>query len=513
MTEAQAPATVNLSLISHTNAGKTTLVRTLLTQDVGEVRDAAHVTDVATGYLMLQAGGDTLMLWDTPGFGDTGRLLKRLKLSGNPVGWFLTQVWDRWRERPLWSSQQAVRNARDHADIILYLVNASEDPGDAGYVGLEMEILGWIGKPVVLLLNQTGPPRPDNQSDEERWSRHLAGHAIVRGALTLDAFARCWVQEGTLLRTVRPLLPPEGQSALERLERAWQEKNLERFRQSMEVLGAQLAEAAADRETVPEQNWQDKVGGAIRTLGKEEPAEARRAVAKMAERLEAGTRRSTEELIRLHGLSGKAAGEVLRRVGRDVATTAPAKEGFAAMLGGLVSGALGGLAADVAAGGLTLGGGMIVGGLLGALGAGGLARGYNLVRGEAEPVVRWSDEFFQCLVRLALLRYLAVAHFGRGRGDYQESEHPDWWQTAVAEVVEKRASEVRAAWERGKSADAAILAAPLQAVLAACAAELLVRFYPEARELFPADEPPPTIAPPTRSPGPDPAPLIFPPYR
>ena len=52
-----------------------------------------------------------------------------------------------------------------------------------------------------------------------------------------------------------------------------------------------------------------------------------------------------------------------------------------------------------------------------------------------EPVVRWSDEFFECLVRLALLRYLAVAHFGRGRGDYQESEHPDFWQEAVAEVV------------------------------------------------------------------------------
>ena len=126
------PTTVNLSVISHTNAGKTTLVRTLLGQDIGEVRDAAHVTDVATGYLMLQTGGDTLMLWDTPGFGDTARLLKRLKLSSNPLGWFLTQVWDRWRERPLWSSQQAVRNARVSADIILYLVNASEDPADAG---------------------------------------------------------------------------------------------------------------------------------------------------------------------------------------------------------------------------------------------------------------------------------------------------------------------------------------------------------------------------------------------
>jgi hypothetical protein len=478
------PNTVNLSVISHTNAGKTTLVRTLLGQDIGEVRDAAHVTDVATGYLMLQSGADTLMLWDTPGFGDTARLLKRLKLSSNPVGWFLTKVWDRWRERPLWSSQQAVRNARDHADIILYLVNASEDPADAGYVALEMEILAWVGKPVLLLLNQVGPPSPDAAAEEERWTRHLRDHVVVRGALTLDAFARCWVQEGTLLRMVGPLLPNEKQPALARLEAAWEDKNLTRFDRAMEVLAAHLAEAAADRETVPEQNWQDKVGGALRSLGGEEPAEARRAVAKLAERLEASTRRSTEDLIRLHNLSGKATAEVLRRIGKDVSTSAPAREGFTAMLGGLVSGALGGLAADVATGGLTLGGGMIVGGVLGAVGAGGLARGYNLARGEAEPAVSWSEEFFQCLVRLALLRYLAVAHFGRGRGDYQESEHPDFWQTAVAETVDRHQAEFRRAWDSARAADSPGAAPALKTALATAAAELLARFYPEASGIF-----------------------------
>jgi hypothetical protein len=113
-------------------------------------------------------------------------------------------------------------------------------------------------------------------------------------------------------------------------------------------------------------------------------------------------------LIRLHGLSGKATGEVLRRIGKDVSTSAPAREGFSAMLGGVLSGALGGLAADVAAGGLTLGGGMIVGGLLGAVGAGSLARGYNLVRGETDPVVRWSEDFFLGLIRLALCATLPL---------------------------------------------------------------------------------------------------------
>ena len=88
--------TVNLSLISHTNAGKTTLARTLLGNDVGEVRDAAHVTEVAEAYPMLDgAHGERLLLWDTPGFGDTARLVSRLRISGNPIGWLLTQVWDR----------------------------------------------------------------------------------------------------------------------------------------------------------------------------------------------------------------------------------------------------------------------------------------------------------------------------------------------------------------------------------------------------------------------------------
>jgi hypothetical protein len=204
----------------------------------------------------------------------------------------------------------------------------------------------------------------------------------------------------------------------------------------------------------------------------------------LAERLEAAVGSSTEELIRAHGLSGRAARDVLARLQRDYATSEPAREGFAAMLGGLMSGAIGGLAADLAAGGLTLGGGMLVGGVLGALGAGTAARGYNLVRGEADAGVRWSEDFFLCLVRLALLRYLAVAHFGRGRGDYEESEHPAFWQSAVAGVVEAEREPIAALFERGKAGDAAAIEALLQSLLAAMTARLLAQLYPEAREIF-----------------------------
>ena len=103
------------------------------------------------------------MLWDTPGFGDSARLARRLAQQGNPVGWFLSQVWDRFRDRAFFLSQQAVRNVRDQADVVLYLVNASEAPEDAGYLAPELDVLEWIGKPVIVLINQTGRPRPRDE--------------------------------------------------------------------------------------------------------------------------------------------------------------------------------------------------------------------------------------------------------------------------------------------------------------------------------------------------------------
>ena len=438
--------TVNLSLISHTNAGKTTLARTLLGRDIGEVRDAAHVTDLASGHVLVQAGEDTLMLWDTPGFGDTARLLSRLRMSGNPIGWFLNQVWDRWRERPLWSSQQAVRNAREHADVILYMVNASEDPAATSYVALEMEVLEWIGKPVVVLLNQLGPPQEDVSDEIARW-RKIGSPGQVAATLPLDAFARVWVQEEALLEVVEPLLPPEKRDAMESLRRRWHELNHARFSSSMEVLADYLLMATRDREPVEDAGWQGKLTSALAGRGKGDAA-ASKAMKALSLRLAEATAQSTDALIELHNLSGRAARKVHDRVAQDYAHNEKITEGAAGALGGLLTGAATGLGADLMAGGLTLGGGLIVGGILGALGGTAAARGINMVRGEDGSTVRWAADFHERLTVTALLRYLAVAHYGRGRGNWDESEHPAHWQGVVEAAVAKRAStfaDIRAA--------------------------------------------------------------------
>lgn len=480
-------ATIELSLISHTNVGKTTLARTLLGRNVGEVRDAPHVTASADAHVLIETPeGDALRLWDTPGLGDSVRLARRLAQSGNPIGWFLSAVWDRWRDRPFWSSQQAIRNVREHADVVLYLVNAAEDPGEAGYVAPEMRILEWIGKPVIVLLNQVGEPRrrAEEAAEEDRWRAHVAAHRLVRDVLTLDAFARCWVQELVLFEAIARALPADRQGLFARLAERWRAQRLAAFDAAMTAIAAELARAACDREPYDEGGLRGQlrqVGSAL-GLAKEAGDDARaRAMKRLAARLDEGVRATTDRLIEIHGLEGRATTEVLARVGADFAVEARASEGKAAALGGVVSGALTGLAADLAAGGLTFGAGLLAGGVLGALGGAGIARGYNVVRGAKVSAVRWSEEALDALLATALLRYLAVAHYGRGRGEWARSEHPPFWAAEVAAVIAPRRASLAAIWAaRGGDCDAPALQAALGRELAGAARELLERLYPGA---------------------------------
>ena len=246
-----APQSLQLSLVSHTNVGKTTLARTLLGRDVGEVRDAPHVTEFADAYEMLRTPqGETLRLWDTPGFGDSVRLLRRMQQAGNPLGWFLGQVWDRWLDRPFWASQQALRHVAETTDVVLYLVSAAEEPQAAAYVTSEMALLRWVGKPVIVLLNQLGMPREHalEQAEVQRWREHLAPFEPVAQVLPMDAFARCWVQEGVLLQAIEHCLQDEQRALMQRLAAAWRDSRLALYQASVDALAQSMARLAAARQ-------------------------------------------------------------------------------------------------------------------------------------------------------------------------------------------------------------------------------------------------------------------------
>ena len=503
-------ASISLSLVSHTNAGKTTLARTLLGRDVGTVRDAPHVTEFADVFTMLEApNGERLLLWDTPGFGDSGRLVKRLRASGNPVGWLLSEVWDRWRDRPFWASQQAMRNVRDDADVMLYLVNAAESPEAAGYVQPEMELLGWIGKPVIVLLNQLGAPREGALEDAEleRWRTHLAAQPHVKAVLPLDAFARCWVQEGTLLRAIEAALSGERQGLMQRLRAAWEAQRAQTFDAAMHALAGSLARLASAFEAVPDPGTLAarlrRVGSAI-GIGDAEQQPIALAQKALAERQAAEVRDNTGVLIRLHGLEGEAQREILARLATHFETRLAMDEGKAALWGGMVSGALVGLKADILSGGLTLGGGLLAGGLIGALGAAGLARCVNLVRGTDRSWVAWNAEALGQMLEAALLRYLAVAHFGRGRGEWAQGEAPPHWLEVVQRALAPQREALAIVWqereragERGEDVTGEaerLLAAALEPLISGAARDALRSLYPDATPLRENAQPAPRLA-------------------
>ena len=483
---------VNLTVAAHTNVGKTTLVRTLLKRDIGEVADRPHVTEAAERHTLLDtANGDILYLWDTPGFGDSARLLKRLRGSGNPVGWLLSQVWDRLVDRPFFCSQEAFRNVRDESDVVLYLVNAAEDASATAYIDAELSILEWIGKPVLLLLNQTGPPRSQaaESADEAKWAGRLAEHVREGSVITLDAFARCWVQEDRLIGTVEALLQGGKRDEMGRLRAAWRERNLEVFARSMQVIAEHLAAVATDREAVPEKLDAGAVAARVKQFFtrdrgmKDDPAIAA-ATKALAGRLDERLRADTDRLIALHGLAGRAKQQILERASGQFEVAMPADVAGTGLVGGMLTGAAGGLAADLSAGGLTLGAGMLIGAVLGALGGGGAAKAYNLLQGQEDGRVRWSGDFIAQRARAALLLYLAVAHYGRGRGDWVQGEAPAHWPQLVDQVVRARSPAFEEAWvDADEGATQAALAARLEHEVTAAARDALVRLYPEARSI------------------------------
>ncbi len=149
----------------------------------------------------------------------------------------------------------------------------------------------------------------------------------------------------------------------------------------------------------------------------------------------------------------------------DWSVTTPADPGQAAVAGAIGTGAAGGLATDLAAGGLTLGLGTLIGTVVGAIGGAGIAMAYNHKKEATGVVVSWSDAALRNFFVEAVLLYLAIAHFGRGRGNWVESEYPPFWRSTVDEVLEPM------------KLDSRNLAAHFDEVVRA----VLLKLYPEAR--------------------------------
>jgi hypothetical protein len=98
--------------------------------------------------------------------------------------------------------------------------------------------------------------------------------------------------------------------------------------------------------------------------------------------------------------------------------------------------------------------------------------------------MQFTDAFLRTLVVAGVLRYLAVAHFGRGRGNFVEGEAPAFWQDEVEQAVARHDAALLELWKdvrREKSPEpAADRVAP---VIAAITSDTLARLYPDVPRL------------------------------
>lgn len=436
---------IHLSLVSHTNIGKTTLARTLLGRDIGEVADRAHVTETTDDYVLARTPeGCELILWDTPGFGNSVALAKRLEGRANPVGWFLSEVWDRVANKTLWLNQKALKHVKETSSIVLYLVNVTELPDSAPYVSAEMKILEWIGKPVIVLLNQMGQPKPPEaeQADVDRWKDAMSSYPIVSSVLPMDAFARCWVQEYALFDAIAKALPEELQATFDALQEVWSRKRKAAYNASIQAIAHYLEKLANDREVVESVSIKNH----LRFLGKRlgliknetinDPISS--AQTALASRAADELCDLTDKLISINSLKGKGVRkELLQRVQSDWKVTRSVPLAPTVAFGAVSSGAAGGLATDLVTGGLSIGLGTFIGSLVGALGGAGLAVAYNYKKELNGTIITWSNNAIKNFVIDVLLLYLVVAHFGRGRGNWVEEKLPNDWKIKIETIMQE----------------------------------------------------------------------------
>ena len=132
-------------------------------------------------------------------------------------------------------------------------------------------------------------------------------------------------------------------------------------------------------------------------------------------------------------------------------------------------------------GGLSFGAGALVGGILGALGFAGAAWAFNVSTDRNAETLQFSDEFLRAQLVAAVLRYLAVAHFGRGRGAFEASEAPAFWQAEVEVAIAPHEAALAMIWEAARKAASPEMAAQrVGQVVLPVVTGVLQRLYPHA---------------------------------
>jgi GTPase Era involved in 16S rRNA processing len=366
---------IRIAVIGHTNAGKTSLLRTLTRRrGFGEVSDRPGTTRHVES-IDLQIGDTlTLQFLDTPGLEDPVELLESLGRRPpqlTPPAWiraFLqtADAADRFEQEA-----KVLRSLLD-VEAALFVIDCRE-PVVAKFRS-EVELLASCGKPVLPVLNFV----VEGARREAAWLALLSDyslHAVAR----FDAVAPYAGAERRLYNSLQTILASR-EDELQEVAEYLESERLARQEASWLVIAETLVDVCASRLTLERAEWEDPARKAQRMVSFREAVLAR-------------ARRGVQELLSVHAFSPEEAdiGMLPWLDGRwesDVFDPETLRDAAKRLGTGAAVGAALGLVADVALAGVSLGAGLATGAALGGAasqGFGVLARRLtNLVQGRVD---------------------------------------------------------------------------------------------------------------------------------
>jgi hypothetical protein len=198
-------STIKVAIVGHTNAGKTSLIRTLLRDDrFGKIDDTAGTTRYVEKSAIFVDDDAVLTLYDTPGFEDSSALLQALdelakkvdtRLPADLLREFITQS----HAFPEFEQETKVLRQSLSSDVLLYLIDVREPL--LGKYRDEVEILSKAGKPILPVFNFIA----GNSEALKRWREQMAQFNL-HAALEFDTVAFDFEAEKRLYQKLQSLI-------------------------------------------------------------------------------------------------------------------------------------------------------------------------------------------------------------------------------------------------------------------------------------------------------------------
>ncbi len=349
---------LRIAIVGHTNAGKTSLLRTLTRQvDFGQVSDRPGTTRHAEAIDLRLDGQVAVRFIDTPGLEDSVALLEYLsglEADSRPER---VRAFLRGPEARESFEQEAkvLRALIESADAAMVVIDTRE-PVLPKYRA-EIEILTWCAKPIMPVLNFV---RYLNARRDD-WHQMLL-ESNLHARVEFDVVAPFIGSERQLYHDLATLLPARRQQ-LHQIVDALVLEARDRRLAACRVVASSLIDVAAMRRALPAEEFADelKQKSVVRAFQDDVRRHARRAVDELLAVF--AFRADDAELAEIPQLAGRWEDDLFNP---ELLKDAGKRLGMGAMIGAGL-----GAVADVALAGLSLGAATTLGATLGGAASGG----------------------------------------------------------------------------------------------------------------------------------------------